>query len=154
MYVYPRKQQSSSITFKSHNGSRSQQVRPGKQILRNQIRPNFLCSASLPYKILPTNLVACNQPFSLFIYHIRGERVYYEALFLPHGPWTESTISQFWKLNCTRYGIQYSGRSKHAWAVEKIFQNHLVYGQPVLTFDKRQICSLSWGCLRINRVTF
>ena len=40
--------------------------------------------------------------------------------------------------------IQYLGRSRHAWAfsetVEKNFQNHL-YGQPVLTFDKRQICS-------------
>ena len=30
------------------------------------------------------------------------------------------------------------GRSKN-------FQNHLVYGQPVLTFDKRQICSVSCG---------
>ena len=39
--------------------------------------------------------------------------------------------------------IQYSERSKHAWAfsesVQK-FPKHL-YGQPVLTFDKRQICS-------------
>ena len=40
--------------------------------------------------------------------------------------------------------IQYSGPSKHAWTFNqrnrsKNFQNHL-YGQPVLTFDKRQIC--------------
>ena len=38
--------------------------------------------------------------------------------------------------------IQYSGPSKHAWTFNyrnrsKNFQNH---GQPVLTFDKRQIC--------------
>ena len=40
--------------------------------------------------------------------------------------------------------IQYSGPSKHAWTLNqrnrsKNVQNHL-YGQPVLTFDKRQIC--------------
>ena len=40
--------------------------------------------------------------------------------------------------------IQYSGPSKHAWTFNqrncsKNFQNHL-YGHPVLTFDKRQIC--------------
>ena len=39
--------------------------------------------------------------------------------------------------------IQYSGPSKHAWTFNqrnrsKNVQNHL-YGQPVLTFDKRQI---------------
>ena len=35
--------------------------------------------------------------------------------------------------------------SKHTWAfnetIQKNFQNQLLYGQPVLTFDKRQICS-------------
>ena len=40
--------------------------------------------------------------------------------------------------------IQYSGPSKQAWTFNqrnrsKNFQNHL-YGQPALTFDKRQIC--------------
>ena len=40
--------------------------------------------------------------------------------------------------------IQYSGPSKQAWTFNqrnrsKNFQNHLC-GQPVLTFDKRQIC--------------
>ena len=38
--------------------------------------------------------------------------------------------------------IQYSGRSKHAWAYLakplKNFQNHL-YGQPVLTFAERAV---------------
>ena len=40
--------------------------------------------------------------------------------------------------------IQYSEPSKHAWAfsktVQKNFQNH-IFGQPVLTFNKRQIFS-------------
>ena len=40
--------------------------------------------------------------------------------------------------------IQYSGPQRHAWTFNKRnrsknFQNHL-YGQPVLTFNKRQIC--------------
>ena len=40
--------------------------------------------------------------------------------------------------------IQYSGRSKHAWALAKPlkkFQNHL-YGQPVLTFAVRAVASV------------
>ena len=40
--------------------------------------------------------------------------------------------------------IQYSGPAKHAWTFywrnrSQNFQNHL-YGQPIRTFDKRQIC--------------
>ena len=50
--------------------------------------------------------------------------------------------------------IQYSGPSKHAWTFNqrnrsKNFQNHL-YGQPVLTFDKRQICEEILKELRFN----
>ena len=52
--------------------------------------------------------------------------------------------------------IQYSGTglSKHAWTFNqrnrsKNFQNHL-YGQPVLTFDKRQICGEILKELRFN----
>ena len=41
--------------------------------------------------------------------------------------------------------IQYSGRSKHAWALavnrSKNFQNHL-YGQPVLTFAMLAVASV------------
>ena len=47
---------------------------------------------------------------------------------------------------------RYSGPSKHAWTFSetapKNFQNHL-YGQPVLIFDKRQICKE----LNFKRVT-
>ena len=50
--------------------------------------------------------------------------------------------------------IQYSGPSKHAWTFNqrnrsKNFQNHL-YSQPVLTFDKRQICEEILKELRFN----
>ena len=46
--------------------------------------------------------------------------------------------------------VQYSGRSKHAWAfsykpVKKIFQNHL-YGQPVLPFAERDVVE----CLKLR----
>ena len=51
---------------KSHNGSWSQYIRPGKRILGKQIRPNFLRSASLLNKILPTNLGACKPTFHTF----------------------------------------------------------------------------------------
>ena len=50
--------------------------------------------------------------------------------------------------------IQYSGLSKHAWTFNqrnrsKKFQNHL-YGQPVLTFERRQICEEILKELRFN----
>ena len=50
--------------------------------------------------------------------------------------------------------IQYSGPSKHAWTFNqrnrsKNVQNHL-YGRPVLTFDKRQICEEILKELRFN----
>ena len=50
--------------------------------------------------------------------------------------------------------IQYSGPSKHAWTFNwrnrsKNVQNH-PYGQPVLTFDKRQICEEILKELRFN----
>ena len=50
--------------------------------------------------------------------------------------------------------IQYSGPSKHAWTFNKRnhsknFQNH-PYGQPVLTFEKRQICEEILKELRFN----
>ena len=52
--------------------------------------------------------------------------------------------------------IQFSGPSKHAWTFNsrnrsKNFQNHL-YGHPVLTFDKRQICEEILKELRFNVV--
>ena len=45
-------------------------IRPGKKI-----RPNF-------YKILPTNLGVCNQPFIPFIHHSWGETVLWGTVFI------------------------------------------------------------------------
>ena len=49
-----------------------------------QIRPIFLRSTSLLYKILPTNLGLCKPTlkFILFMHHIRGETVLWGAVFI------------------------------------------------------------------------
>ena len=52
--------------------------------------------------------------------------------------------------------IQYSGPSKHTWTFNqrnrsKHFQNHL-YGQPVLTLNKCQICEEILKELRLNMI--
>ena len=69
--------------------------------LGKQIRPNFLRSISLLYKILPTSLGTCKPTFYTF-YSITSEvKQYHEALFLSYRPQTECSISQFCNTNCT-----------------------------------------------------
>ena len=41
---------------------------------------------------------------------------YYEALFLSYRPQTKSSISQFFKINCTHSIFRTTEPSKHAWA--------------------------------------
>ena len=75
-----KKQQPSSITFKSHNGQALYHrtlIRP-----RKKIRPNFLRSTSLLYKILPTNLGEWNPTFLPFVHHIWGETVLWGTVFI------------------------------------------------------------------------
>ena len=115
-------------------------------------------SASLRYKILPTNLIAWNYPFIFFIHPIRAETVYYEAQFLPYRPQTECSycISQFCKTNCT-HSIFISGRSKHAWAfsesVKKFPKSPVTASRfSLLTSAKFELRPVK--CLHINRVTF
>ena len=91
----PKKEQSSSITFKSHNGSWSQQIKPGKQILEKQIRPNFSHSKSLLYKILPPNVECVNQPFILVIHHIWGETGLWGAVFIIPDLWQNAVFHNF-----------------------------------------------------------
>ena len=43
-----------------------------------------------------------NQPFIYFLYITSEEKEYYEALYLSYRPWTECSISQFFKTNCTQ----------------------------------------------------
>ena len=71
-------------------------IRPG-----NKIRPNFLLSTSLLYKILPTNLGAFKTNLLYHLYIITEVKQYYEALFLSYRPRTESSISQFCNTNWT-----------------------------------------------------
>ena len=95
-------------------------------------RPHFLHLTSLLYKILPTNLGACqNQPLILFIHHVQN------VVF-------HSFLRQIAL-------IQYSGPLKHAWAFSESllinFQNHL-YCQPVLTFW--QVPNLRWTLIQLR----
>ena len=135
----------SSNTFKSDH-SRLGLVE-NKFLEKIQIRPNFLrLTASLLYKILPKNMVACKpEPFILFIYQIWGESVLWGAVFIIQiSDRTRYTILQdkYYTL------IQYSGRSKHGLlaiqCVKKI--------QTVLLFHRRQICIASC-CVRMNIIT-
>ena len=69
-----------------------------------------------------------NQSFIIFFtHHIWGERVLWGAVFI---------IQTSYKMQCS-----------------KNFQNHL-YGQPVLTFDKRQICEEILKELRFNVIEY
>ena len=102
--------------------------------LEDKIRPNFFRSTCLLYKILPTSLGTCKQPFILFIHHIWGETVPWGAVFIIQTSVQYAVFHNFAKQIAL---IQYSGWSKHAWALKKI-QNHL-FGLPVLTFEKRHV---------------
>ena len=106
-------------------------IRSGKQI-----RPNFLRSTSLVYKILPTNLGACKQ--TLYTNHIWGETALWGTVFIKQ---TSDRMQYFtilqYKLHS--FNIQ-DDRSMHGLLAKplKKFQNHL-YGRPVLIFAVRDV---------------
>ena len=87
-------------------------IRPGKKF-----RPDFLRSTSLLYKILPTNLGACRPTFYI---------IYTSQL-----RWNSTMRHCFYHTDLGQQNavfhnfaiqiaiIQYSGRSKHAWALAK-----------------------------------
>ena len=103
----PKKEQSSSITFKSHNGSWSQQIRPGKQI-----RPNFLRSTSLLYKILPTSLTCKPAFYTFYTSQLRWNSTMRRCFY--HTDLGQNAVFHNYALQIAL--IQYSGLSKHAWA--------------------------------------
>ena len=82
-----------------------------------------------------------NQHFILFMHHIWGETVIWGAVFIIQ---TSDKMQYFTIFQDKLHSFNIQNRTKHAWAfsktVQKNFQNHL-YGQLVLTFDKRQIFS-------------
>ena len=106
-----KKQQPSSITFKSHNGQALYHrtlIRP-----RKKIRPNFLRSTSLLYKILPTNLGACKPTFYIiYTSHLRWNSTMRHCFY--HTDLWQNAVFHNFAIQITL--IQYSGRSKHAWA--------------------------------------
>ena len=118
-------------------------IRPGKKI-----RPNFLRSTSLLYKILPTSLGTCNPTFyTFYTSHLMWNSTMRRCFY--HTDLRQNAVFHNFAIQIAL--IQYSGRSKHAWAFsyfKKKFQNHL-YGQPVLTFSVRAVVSV-W--MNINRV--
>ena len=92
------------------------------------------------------NKSGCVQTNLLYFLFITSEaKQYYEALYLSYRPRTECSISQFFKTNCTQSIFRTINRGLLVKPF-KNFQNDL-YGQLVLTFGKRQICSASCGRL-------
>ena len=113
-------------------------IRPGKKF-----RPNFLRSRSLLYKILPTNLGACKPTFYvIYTSHLRWNSTMKHCFY--HTDLGQQN-AEFHKFAIQIAIIQYSGRSKHAWALAK----------PLKKFPKSPIrpagsdfCSASCGeCL-------
>ena len=83
-------------------------IRPGKQI-----RPNFLRSTSLLYKILPTNLGACKPTFYIiYTSHLRWNSTMRHCFY--HTDLGQNAVFHNFAIQIAL--IQYSGRSKHAWA--------------------------------------
>ena len=119
-------------------------IRPGKKF-----RPNFLRSTSLLYKILPTNLGACKPTlYTIYTSHLRWNSTMRHCLYHTDLGQQNAVFDNFAIQIAI---IQYSGRSKHSWALAKPlknFQNHL-YGQPVQTFAVLVLASV-W--MNINTV--
>ena len=103
-------------------------IRPGKKI-----RPNFLRSTSLLYKILPTNLGEWKLTFLPFVHHIWGETVPWGTVFIIQ---TSDNRMQYFiilQYKLRSFNIQDDRSTRGLLAKPlKNFQNHL-YGQPVLT---------------------
>ena len=94
-------------------------------------------STSLPvYKVVPTNLL-------YFLYITSEVKQYYEALYLSYKPRKKCKISQLFKTNCTYSIFRTINRGLFAKPFKKFPKSPSI--QPVLTFDKRQICRSSSG---------
>ena len=82
-------------------------IRPGKEI-----RPNFLLSTSLVYKILPTNLGVCKPTlYTIYISHLRWTSTMRHCFY--HTDLEQNAIFHNFAIQIAL--IQYSGRPKHAW---------------------------------------
>ena len=116
---------------------------------------NFLPSASLPYEILPSNLVACKPAFYTFdALHLRWNGTVRCCFY--HKDLGQNTAFHNFVRQIAL--IQYSGRSKHKWAFSKTihwryFQNHLLWPAASLFWQVPNLqCVLSSVWMNINRV--
>ena len=103
LYVHPK----NSNHLRSHLKA-IMALDPGKQI-----RPNFLRSTSLLYKILPTSLGTCKPTFyTFYTSHLRWNSTMRRCFY--HTDLGQKAVFHNFAMQIAL--IQYSGRSKHAWA--------------------------------------
>ena len=114
------------------------------KFLENKSGRIFLRSTGLLYKFLPTNLRVCKPTFyTFYTSHLRWNSTMRRCIYHIN----LGKNAKFHNYSRQTALIQYSGRSIVGFLRNrsKNFQNHPVYGQPVLTFDKRQICRSASG---------
>ena len=96
-----------------------------------------------------------NQPFIYFLYITSEVKEYYEALYLSYRPWTECSISQFFKTNCTQsiFGTINPGlfNSETVQKISKITYTASRFS--FLTSAKLAVRAVSSVWMNINRVT-
>ena len=81
--------------------------------LGKQIRPNFLRSISLLYKILPTSLGTCKPTFyTFYTSHMRWNSTMRRCFY--HTDLGQNAVFHNFAIQIAL--VQYSGRLKHAWA--------------------------------------
>ena len=131
----PKKQQSSSITFKSHNGYWSQKFRPGEQIRRiSWVRQVYFTKSCQHLGVSKSTF------YTFYTSHLRWNSTMRRCIY--HTDLGQNAVFHSFSRQIAL--SQYSGRSIVGFYRNrsKNVQNHL-YGKQVLTFDKRQICSAS-----------
>ena len=96
-----------------------------------------------------------NQPFIYFLYITSEVKQYYEALYLSYRPWTECSISQFFKTNCTQSIFRTINPGLfNSETVEKI--SKITYTASRFSFStsaKLAVRAVSSVWININRVT-
>ena len=114
-------------------------IRPGKKI-----RPNFLRSTSLLYKILPTSLGTCKPTFyNFYTSHLRWNSTMRRCFY--HTDLGQNAVFHNFAIQIIAL-IQYSGRSKHAWAfsqtVNKI--SKITYASLFSLLTSAKVDCLNW----------
>ena len=87
-----------------------------------KIRPNFLSSTSLLYKILPTSLGTCNPTFyTFYTSHLRWNSTMRRCFY--HTDLGQNAVFHNFVIQIAL--TQYSGRSKHLWAFSETVKKFL-----------------------------